>query len=111
MYNNYLTISQKKIVLNITFISNETRSYKKNHTKKVLLPVNQNYYKNWRKNIDFGYIFSLKKVIVSSEKSATRARAYDLCFTLSYYTVPLQACRVHCSVGAQIGLVITNHIR
>ena len=30
MYNNYLTISQKKkIVLIITFISNETRSYKK----------------------------------------------------------------------------------
>lgn len=35
-----LTISQKKIVLNITFISNETRSYKKTIQKKVLLPVN-----------------------------------------------------------------------
>ena len=30
---------------------------------------------------------------------------------LSYYTVQLQAWRVDCPIGAQIGLVITHHVR
>ena len=29
----------------------------------------------------------------------------------SYYTVQLQAWRVHCPISAQIGLMITNYVR
>ena len=35
----------------------------------------------------------------------------SLSLYLSFYTVRLQTWRVHCPIGAQIGLVITDHVR
>ena len=35
----------------------------------------------------------------------------ELSLQLSYYTVQLQVWRLHCPLSAQIGMVITNHVR
>ena len=43
MHNNYLTVSQKKKKLKITFILNETRAKTMQRKHEVLLPINRNY--------------------------------------------------------------------
>ena len=82
---------------------------------KVLLPINQNLRNNLYGRL---FIFLLKKTtaILSSAKFAARGYAHyfvklhvhikhDAC------TVQFQAWHIHCSISAQIGLVITNHIK
>ena len=44
-------------------------------------------------------------------KTTTTTTLTGVTCQLFNYTVQLQACRLHCPISAQIGVVITNHVQ
>ena len=87
----------------------------------ILLQIHQIYDRIWERNLTSVIRFHQKKKQLT-RRNARQQRAHMtrsvhlhrhdvLTVPLSYYTVQLQAWRVHCPISVEIGLVITNHVR